>query len=436
MFNKKTSLLFAITLAVTATASPAVSLPPPAATRGTTIPLRKRTSLTTPTNVFDHDKAVVGTVNTINKYRGNLQNLAKNKGLVAFNEGAKILPLATLPLGIRSRMERRVETRQAEPLTDEEDDVEWAGTISIGTPGQTFLIDFDTGSADLWVPSSACSSSTCSTKSKFTAASSSTAVKQSGTFSIEYADGSEVEGPVYTDTVRVANITATQQFFSPVTTLSSSFATDPIDGILGLAFPQVSTLNQSPFFNTVVKQKAFPVSQFGFLLASNGSELFLGGTDTTKYTGELEFHDVDTTSGFWQITGATAKVGNTTTVSSFDTIIDSGTTLMYGPPDAVKEVYAAVKGAQLFDSENGFYSFPCATPPQIAFNWGGKDWTISAANINLGQTAEGSTECVGALAGQDIGLGNSVWLLGDAFMKNAYTAFDFSKDAVGFAAIA
>ncbi|KAJ6554575.1 acid protease [Mycena capillaripes] len=428
-------MVFAVTLAVAATATPAIS-PPSAASRGTTIPLRKRASLTTSNGVFDKDKAIAATVNTINKHRQNLKNLEKNKGASAFNEGALIKPVATIPKDVQARMERRAETRQAEALTDEEDDVEWAGTISVGTPAQKFLIDFDTGSSDLWIPSSSCTSSTCSSKSKFKASSSSTSAKKSGTFQIEYGDGSTVSGPVYTDTVSVAGVKATSQFFSPVTTLSSSFAGDPVDGILGLAFPAISNLNENPFFNTAIEDGTVKTSQFGFFLASSGSELFLGGSNDAKYTGDLEFHDVDSSTGFWQITGAKAKVGSSTAVSSFETIIDSGTTIMYGPPAAVKKVYAQVAGAKIFDEENGYYSFPCDTPPEIAFNWGGSDRTISSANINLGQTEEGSDLCVGALAGQDIGLGSTTWLLGDSFMKNVYTVFDFDQNAVGFAVLA
>ena len=57
-------------------------------------------------------------------------------------------------------------------------------------------------------------------------------------------------------------------------------------------------------------------------------------------------------------------------------------------------------------------------------------------SFNLGRTEEGSESCVGALAGQDLGLGANVWLLGDSFMKNVYTAFSFDKNAVGFATLA
>lgn len=71
-------------------------------------------------------------------------------------------------------------------------------------------------------------------------------------------------------------------------------------------------------------------------------------------------------------------------------------------------------------------SFPCAT--------------ISTSltpfrSFNLGETESGSGQCVGALAGADLGLGSGVWLLGDSFMKNVYTSFDFSNNQVGFATL-
>ncbi|OSD07013.1 acid protease [Trametes coccinea BRFM310] len=417
--------LITVALALIAAASPIEERSP----AGIHIPLAKRGSLTNADGTFNREKAIISTAKTINKHRANLINLEKNVGRQAFNEGAEIKPLAVVP-------SLNVTKRQSEPLTDEEDDLEWAGTITIGTPGQKFLIDFDTGSSDLWVPSSSCRSSTCSPKNKYTASSSSTGSKKSGTFSIEYGDGSTVSGPIYTDTVDVAGVTVKNQYFSPVTTLSSSFSGDPIDGILGLAYPEISNLNESPFFNTAVTQGAVPEGVFGFKLASSDSELYLGGTNSQLYTGSIEYHDVDTSTGFWQLRGASAYVGSTAAVSNFETIIDSGTTIMYGPPSAVKAFYSHVSGSKVYDSANGYYSYPCNSPPSVSFSWGGKKWAISAANFNLGQTSSGSSQCVGALAGQDLGLGNNVWLLGDSFMKNVYTAFSFDDDAVGFATLA
>ena len=57
--------------------------------------------------------------------------------------------------------------------------------------------------------------------------------------------------PVYTDDVTVAGITANQQYFSAVTSVSDSFGKDVEDGIMGLAFQSISELNKAPFFQNV-----------------------------------------------------------------------------------------------------------------------------------------------------------------------------------------
>ena len=118
-------------------------------------------------------------------------NLEANRGREAFNPGAHIVNITALP--------EHLAKRQSEALTDQEDDLEWTGTVTIGSNKQSFVIDFDTGSSDLWVPNAQrCSS--CSGKRTYNPSSSSSSQTQRGTFSIEYADGSTVSGPVFKDT--------------------------------------------------------------------------------------------------------------------------------------------------------------------------------------------------------------------------------------------
>ncbi|KAI0366737.1 protease [Pilatotrama ljubarskyi] len=409
--------LIALALALYTVASPVVE------GLGTRIPFDRRDGMTTADGWFDHLRAIQQVVRDRNKHRQNMINLERNMGREAFNDGAEIKPVANYSAPPQKR--------QAEKLVDEGGDEYWAGTVSIGTPAKSFLIDFDTGSADLWVPSVNCTSSYCSLKNKYNPGSSSTGAHKSGSFLIQYGDGSQVSGPVYTETVSVAGITVKDQYFSPVNTISSSFGSQADDGLLGLAYPAISNLHQSPFFNTAKSQGAVKNGVFGIKLAKTGSELFLGNTDSSLYSGSIEYHTVKG-AGFWQIGGASVRVGSQTPVSGFQTIIDSGTTIIYGPPNAVKTFYESIPNSKVYDQTNGFYSFPCnAVPSNVGFNWGGKTWNISAANFNFGMVS--ATDCIGAIAGQDLGLGSNVWLLGDSFMKNVYSAFSFDSNAVGFA---
>jgi cathepsin D len=82
-------------------------------------------------------------------------------------------------------------------------------------------------------------------------------------------------------------------------------------------------MKQNPFFVTAFDQGAVPSNEFSFYLSTTGSELYLGGTNPSLYSGAIEFHSVSS-SGFWQIGGAEAIVNGAVTNSGFDTILDSG----------------------------------------------------------------------------------------------------------------
>ncbi|KAF9818610.1 hypothetical protein IEO21_02590 [Rhodonia placenta] len=201
---------------------------------------------------------------------------------------------------------------------------------------------------------------------------------------------------------------------------------------MGMAWPALSKLDADPFFWTAISQGVVSEGVFAFYLSGSDSELYLGGTDSSLYSGDLEYHDLVSSAGYWTIGGASAIVNGQTVVSDFETIIDSGTTLMFGPTDAVAQFYSGIDGAQSLG--DGSYGIPCDSFPTVAFTWGGNTFTISSDAFNLGDNGNGL--CQAALGGEDLGLGDNVWLLGDTLMQSVYTAFSVDNSAVGFANLA
>ncbi|KAI0373731.1 acid protease [Pilatotrama ljubarskyi] len=426
MFCKTT--LFTVALALLSTASPIIRDETTSVTTSIRVPLNKRGSLKTADGIFDYEKAVRQLVRLKNKHRQNLINLQRNVGHDALPFGAEIKALATLPVKLFGGK------RGAVPLTDQSFDLEWTGPITIGNPPQNFTIDFDTGSSDLWVPAASCES--CSNHALYDPSKSSESTKHNGTFQIRYGDGSSTSGIPYSDTVTVGGVVATAQRFAAVTNESSTFTNDPSDGVFGLGFPALSNLNSKPFFFTAMEQGTAPEGAFAFKLDQSGSELFIGGTNKDLYKGDIEYHNLTSSVGFWQIGGASVSVQGKQVATGFDTVIDSGSTIMTAPMAAAAAFWASVDGAQVFDKDQGLWSLPCDSFPEVSFSWGGKTWTISAEDFNAGMVEFGSDQCIGALAGSDLGLGKDTWLLGDTFMKSVYSVFSVDKKAVGFAELA
>ena len=301
--------------------------------------------------------------------------------------------------------------------------------MQIGSNAQPFVLDFDTGSADTWVPSSTCESSACAKHNKYNPATSSTSELVEGAcLNVQYGDGSTTSGSVYTDDVTVAGLTANGHTIGVANTLSNSFKNDPQDGIMGMGYQSISQMDAPPFLQTLMKQNKVAAPQFSFFLNSgSGSELYLGGANPQKYTGDIEWHDVISES-YWVLQG-NAFINSESASSEFNAVIDTGTTVVVAPPAQAEAFWANVEGSK--PSGGGYYTFPCDSVPDVSFSFGGKNWDMSADNLNLGSTYSGSTQCVGSIVGLDVGI--SAWIVGDAFLKDVYTTFDFEENRVGFA---
>lgn len=82
----------------------------------------------------------------------------------------------------------------------------WQGNITIGTPPQSFTVDFDTGSSDLFVPGPTCAEN-CAGHKKYDPTQSTNAMKKGNSFKLEFGDASAVTGVEYTDNVNLGGLT-------------------------------------------------------------------------------------------------------------------------------------------------------------------------------------------------------------------------------------
>lgn len=172
---------------------------------------------------------------------------------------------------------------------------EYVVPVTIGTPGVTLNLDFDTGSSDLWIWSSelANASRYSRTHEIYDPRKSSTAQHVSGKWNISYGDGSSASGDVYTDAVTVAGVTIPNQDVECAKHLSESFLQDGgNDGLLGLAWPNINTVTPEPVNTPVqnmIDQNLIPQPLFTVKLGH--------GTDPSFYSfGEYQSCCIHSTS--------------------------------------------------------------------------------------------------------------------------------------------
>lgn len=142
----------------------------------------------------------------------------------------------------------------------------------MGTPPQTFLLDFDTGSSDLWFPYTGCGRE-CKGKHIYDPKKSKTYKKDGRKWVMQYGDNSTSSGILGTDTVNLAGLAIKHQTIDMASRISPQFQADQVDGLLGLAFDSTTSIRgiKTPMDN-LISQKLISKPIFGVYLGkkSNG----------------------------------------------------------------------------------------------------------------------------------------------------------------------
>ena len=317
-------------------------------------------------------------------------------------------------------------------------DSEYLSSVFIG--GQKLNLDFDTGSADLWVYSTKMSSSESSGHSVFDPSKSSSWTDYSdGSWQIQYGDGSTAEGSVGFDKVNVGGAIVKKQCVELADEATGTFQSDRAsDGLLGLAFSSINTVQPQPqktFFENIMGHLDQPV--FTADLEDNAAGTYEFGTiDRSKYSGKIHYAPVDSSNGFWQFHSQTYTVGGSRKecTACSPAIADTGTSLMLVDDDVAQAYYSQVNGA-FQSSKYGGYVYQCGTSlPDFGVAIGnGYTATIKGADVTY--TEAGSGVCFGGVQGNgaSTGSGPPIQIYGDVLLKQFFAVFDGGNMRFGIA---
>ena len=309
-------------------------------------------------------------------------------------------------------------------------DFSYFSTLKFGSSGKSMNMLVDTGAANTWVMGEECPSKACIAHNTFGPADSETLQSTDTPWTVTYGTG-KVSGIVVNDTVSMAGFTLPLGFGAASET-SDDFLTYPMDGILGLGRSKSNVMGTPTVMEALedanlLKEKLIGVNLQRYADGATDGVVNFGMVDTSKFTGDLSYTKSISKDGLWEVPVDDAGVDNNGCKFSGKTaIIDTGTSFVLMPPNDAKKLLSQIPRAQ---PKGETFTIPCSSTAAIQLTFSGVTYNISSKDY-LGKTVDGGNMCNSNIIGRQT-FGANQWLIGDAFLKNVYTVFDFDKNRIG-----
>lgn len=363
------------------------------------------------------------------RYREVMQNLKMRQA-----HSLSLVDLSEIPLETEILTEKHIAT--------------YYGTIQIG--GTAFRVLFDTGSCEFWVPSDACETARCTRHTRFPTHGAHFHTALAEPLNIQYLSG-KVVGQMVHEMVRLGDVTVEGQIVGLADTVDIELLDDVVwDGILGLAYPNPSLTASGavPLFDNIISKRILTdrglANQFAYYIDDGRGAVTLGGANcdlivepdapTSECIDRFQFVPV-VEKAYWTIQISDVHVrypdgserSNICAPGGCKAIVDTGTYLVYGPQEQVNGMLSStMSGCQQYTSM-----------PEVTFDFavapGDAPVSVTLRPIDyiLKFRVSGNDDCVVGISPDK----DTIWTLGQVFLRSFYTLFDRDEDRVGFARI-
>ncbi|RCH93056.1 Vacuolar protease A, partial [Rhizopus stolonifer] len=157
-----------------------------------------------------------------------------------------------------------------------------------------------------------------------------------------------------------------------------------------------------------------------------------GDINQKHFEGELSYVPV-TTKKYWQTDLTSISVGSTSILSTpIPAVLDTGTTLIVAPKNISDSIHALIPDAK-YDPMYG-WRMPCAyadstSTESIVIRLADKDFPIYLKDLVRAKSSADTQLCFSGIAGANL----PFIILGDTFLRNYYSVYDFGNARIGLA---
>lgn len=338
----------------------------------------------------------------------------------------------------------------------------YIGEIQVGTPGKLFRVLLDSGSGELWLPTSSCRDVDHNIIATYNCRQSSSFTNDGRPISLKYINGVVVEGYLAREFIQFGDLAIHNQTFIQIDRISNGSILQHfnVDGILGLNFETISNYtDMEPPILGIMRLAGRQSGGKGRSMLSlslnhgqdarRAGQLIFGDLDESLYVGQVAWaplmrskhwqfrvesiqlnYPEDEQESYWETTKRPDVV---VCPHGCNAMADTGSMVIIGPPNDIQKLNEAIGAYHL---GRGHFALPSCDNidtqlPVLRISISGKKFSLTPRQYTFTGGGPNGPMCYSSFVIMKQNMQH--WVLGNMFIGHFYTILDYDNERFGMA---